>query len=238
MQFPTPHSASGARQSLSAKSSSSGSSSPESSKRSEEASLPLNRFITFSCLAIIGCIADLWTKHTVFAWRQLPPRWRGEDPTGIEREIYPIIDGYLGIETALNQGALFGMGQGKVWLFALLSFVAIAGIVYWLFAAKAARDLFLTIALGIIMGGILGNLYDRLGLWGGTAPNGDTIYAVRDWILISYGGAEIPWLGKDWPNFNIADSLLVCGAGLLIWHSFAKPPGDAKPTKSESAGKN
>jgi signal peptidase II len=37
--------------------------------------------------------------------------------------------------------------------------------------------------------------------------------AVRDWILLRYGAFT-------WPNFNIADSLLVCGAGLLLWHSF------------------
>ena len=118
-----------------------------------------------------------------------------------------------------------------MWLFALLSFVAIAGIVYWLFVAKAARDRLLTMTLGIIMGGILGNLYDRLGLWGGVAPDGETIYAVRDWILISYGGLEFPLLGKDWPNFNIADSLLVCGAGMLIWHSFAKPESKSKTAR-------
>ena len=183
--------------------------------------VPISRYVTFFSLAAVGCIADLWTKHAMFAWRGLPPRWRGERPS--EREIYWIIDGYCGIETALNQGALFGMGQGKVWLFALLSFVAIAGITYWLFVAKAARDRFLNLTLGLIMGGILGNLYDRLGLWGGVGPDGETIYAVRDWILCSYGGLEFPVLGRDWPNFNIADSLLVCGAGMLIWQSFGKP---------------
>ena len=199
----------------------------ETERGKPDQAIPPTRYATFILLAATGCIVDLLTKHAMSSWRGLPPRWRGEVPQG--REIYWIWEGFLGIETALNQGALFGMGQGKVWLFALLSFVAIGGIVYWLFPAKAARDRFLTIALGIIMGGILGNLYDRLGLWGGVAPDGETIYAVRDWILISYGGLEVPWLGKDWPNFNIADSLLVCGAGMLIWHSFTKPDEPKKP---------
>ena len=67
------------------------------------------------------------------------------------------------------------------------------------------------VSLGMVMAGILGNLYDRLGLsndsWygpGNTAPG--AVHAVRDWIL---------WQASDnwrWPNFNIADSLLVCGA--------------------------
>ena len=183
-----------------------------------------------------GCGVDLWTKSAIFAWRELPPSWRDDGGAAAHpiisqyshwqknsREVYPLVDGYFGIETALNQGALFGMGQGKVWLFALLSFLAIGGIIYWLFIAKAARDGFLNFALGLIMGGILGNLYDRLGLWGGVGPDGQTIYAVRDWILVSYGGLKFPYLGRDWPNFNIADSLLVCGAALLIWHSFKQP---------------
>lgn len=195
---------------------------------------PARRIVVFALLAIVGCGVDLWTKHAMFAWRGLPPIWRGEVPT--QREIYPIVEGFLGIETALNQGALFGMGQGKVWLFATLSFLAIGGIIYWLFIAKAAKDQFLNFALGIIMGGILGNLYDRLGLWGGVGPDGNTIYAVRDWILISYGGLEFPYLGRDWPNFNIADSLLVCGAGLLIWHSFRQPSPEPEASQPPQIG--
>ena len=69
----------------------------------------------------------------------------------------------------------------------------------------------------MVTGGILGNLYDRLGLWSTAA---DRVHAVRDWILISYGGYDLPVLGHSWPNFNIADSLLVCGAGMLFWHAF------------------
>ena len=227
----TPPTASAARPNLS---SDSPSKSPQqhTAEKTSGSALPVSRYVTFFTLAAVGCLIDLATKHVVFAWRGLPPRWRGEIPQS--REIHWLLEGFFGIETALNEGALFGMGQGKVWLFALLSFVAIGGIIYWLFAAKAARDAFLTVALGIIMGGILGNLYDRLGLWNGTGPDGQTIYAVRDWILISYGGLEFPKLGKDWPNFNIADSLLVCGAGMLIWHSFAKS-GDRSGTKTDTA---
>ena len=151
----TPHTASAARPNSS---SDNAYESPNEHSRATkfDSTLPISRYVTFFSLAAIGCLIDLWTKHAVFAWRGLPPRWRGEISRA--REIHWLVDGFAGIETALNQGALFGMGQGKVWLFALLSFVAIAGIIYWLFAAKAARDRFLTVALGIIMGGILGHL--------------------------------------------------------------------------------
>ena len=196
-------------------------------------SVPVNRYLIFGSLALVGCFVDLWTKQVMFAWRGLPPPWR---QTSTPHAPWWIWENILGIETQLNQGALFGMGQGKVWLFATLSFIAAGGITYWLFGAKAARDLFLTIALGLIMGGILGNLWDRLGLW--TSPNGQTIYAVRDWILIAYGGADLPILGTRWPNFNIADSLLVCGAGMLIWHSFRSPTGDPDTPEDTEKKKN
>ncbi len=72
-------------------------------------------------------------------------------------------------------------------VFALLSVGAVAGILWWLFWAGAARQWILTAALGSITGGVLGNLYDRLGLpglrWNFANPlhhAGQPVYAVRD----------------------------------------------------------
>ena len=123
---------------------------------------------------------------------------------------------YVGIETAMNRGALFGMGPGYGWVFAALSIVAAIGIVLWLFWYGAARDMLLTITLGLVTGGIGGNLYDRLGLWQNPGVPGEWHNEVRDWILFRYGEFT-------WPNFNIADSLLVCGAILLLWHGLRHP---------------
>lgn len=167
-----------------------------------------SRYAWYFGLAVVGCCADLATKSTVFD--------RMGAPTGREN-IHWLIEGYVGIETALNQGALFGLGHGMVWLFAVMSFLALGGIGFWLVMRGAIDDWLLTLTLGIVTGGILGNLYDRLGLW-----SNFQIHAVRDWIRLSYAYDEYVW-----PNFNIADSLLVCGAGLLIWHSFRHP--DAAP---------
>lgn len=166
--------------------------------------LPANRYVTFFAIAILGAVADLWTKQAVFAARGLPgvkpPHW--------------IIDGYIGIETAVNIGAVFGIGAGKGQLFAAISVVAAIAIFFWLFVKRAAHQWLLTIALGCVMGGIIGNLYDRLGLW--WQPGMDLRWqsGVRDWILFQASDT------LKWPNFNIADSLLVCGAGMLIYRSF------------------
>jgi signal peptidase II len=76
------------------------------------------------------------------------------------------------------------------------------------------------------MGGIGGNLYDRLGLWQNPENPGEWRNEVRDWILLRY--QEFTW-----PNFNVADSLLVCGAFLLVWHGlFHQPPHSEKSPSS------
>jgi signal peptidase II len=163
--------------------------------------VPRSRYLVFFSLAILGCAADLCTKSWVF-------RWRGMPRPGNEWWIWP---DYVGIETALNPGALFGMGGQFTQVFSLLSIVAAIGIAVWLFPMKAAREWPLTIALGAVMGGILGNLYDRLGLWEVPGAPDERILQVRDWILLRYGE-------HTWPNFNIADCLLVGGSILLVWH--------------------
>jgi len=91
-----------------------------------------------------------------------------------------------------------------------LSFVALAGILAWM-VHSAWKSRLLSITLAMISAGILGNLYDRLGLHG--LCEDEPIYAVRDWILVMIGSYH-------WPNFNIADCLLVCGTILIILYTF------------------
>ncbi len=176
----------------------------------------LQRGVVFGALTILGTAIDLWTKEQTFRIKGLPgeqtPTWWVENLWG----------GYAGVETAINQGALFGLGQGYGWLFALVSIVAIAGMILWLFVGKACESLWLTITMGLIAGGILGNLYDRLNMHGLPGPFAG---GVRDWVLLRYRtGAD----EYTWPNFNIADALLVAGAILLGIYSFLYPTDDGK----------
>ncbi|QDU98637.1 signal peptidase II [Lignipirellula cremea] len=186
--------------------------------RASSPAVPRNRYVVFFSLAIVGCAIDLLTKHWVFRALGMPG----------QTEVYWLIEGYFGFQTATNPGALFGMGGAAQlsWLFALLSVVAALAIPYWLFYHGAASDLVLTIALGSVMGGVFGNLYDRLGLWSAPGAEGARICEVRDWILCCYGS-------YTWPNFNIADCLLVCGAALLMWRAFftTTPEREAPPSK-------
>jgi len=168
-----------------------------------------SRCLLFFAIAVAGCSADLSTKTWIFdRLGMLNGRtwWMWEDR--------------IGLQTSLNEGALFGMGQGGWPVFVALSVLACTGILIWFFRGGAVNSLLITIALGCITAGILGNLYDRLGLHGlkwppGYAPHraGDLVHAVRDWIRVMI-------FGHTWPNFNVADSLLVSGAILLIWHAW------------------
>ena len=105
------------------------------------------------CRRSLGCAADLATKAWFFSWPELRAG-----------EIYWLWPGHVGIQLSWNEGALFGIGQGKVWLFAALSIAAAIAIPVWLFRFARPRDAWLTFALGCVMAGVLGNLYDRLGL--------------------------------------------------------------------------
>jgi signal peptidase II len=188
-------------------------------------SVPASRYAVFFSIVVVGCAIDLATKSWIFSRLGMPgtrPQW-------------VIWRGVFSLTTSLNEGALFGLGQGWTSGFAALSVVAAVAIVAWLFWARAAHNWPLTVALALIVAGIFGNLYDRLGLPGlnwnlemqpGRA--GMPVYAVRDWLLFT-----VPVIHREWPVFNIADSMLVVGACLLflhLWTSQGTTAPDPKPT--------
>ncbi len=172
----------------------------------------------FVTLALVGFGVDLATKHWAFEQLRFP---------GTSEERIPIVGEYLVLETSINEGALFGMGQGKQMVFATLSCIAVVGIIVWLFYGQAVNDLLLTTALGSITGGILGNLWDRVGMPNLTWPYGphvgQTVYGVRDWIHFQVKDVF------DFPVFNIADSLLVVGVAFLMWQTLRSGPTDPLP---------
>ncbi len=178
--------------------------------------VPYSRPFVFFMIAALGLAADLTSKSWIFNRLGMP----GGD-------VLWFWEPYVGLQTSLNAGALFGMGQGKVWIFATASCIALLGITYWLFILGAARDWLLNFSLAVVMGGVLGNLYDRLGLW--TVPGAPQLrlHAVRDWILFQCP----PWV---WPNFNIADSLLVSGGAMLVWHALTHTSPIKQPAPEPS----
>ncbi len=170
--------------------------------------------------------ADLLSKAIAFERLGMP----GMQPGAV------VIPDMLWWETSLNEGALFGLGQGMGWLFISVSIAALIGITITVSRLQLPGDGLLVVALALISSGILGNLYDRLGLpslsWHAPlARQGQPVYAVRDFIHFRLQGVI------DWPIFNLADSFLVVGAGLLLLLSFLPAGGqqDSGNTQPEAA---
>ncbi len=173
------------------------------------------RLLLFLGIAIAGCLLDLLTKQMMFDWLKLPVH--------PDSRIYWVVEDFFGFQTAVNQGALFGLGQGFTTVFRLVSVLATGLIVVWM-CRGASENLLLTIALALITAGILGNLYDRFGFWHEDNIADYYRHGVRDWILFRFGS-------YTWPNFNLADSFLVCGAGMLVFEAVFRP---AQPATDEA----
>src|SRR4029079_1491050 len=107
----------------------------------------------------------------------------------------------------VNHGALFGLGNDHKGdanrVFTGISLVAALAILIWATRGSTTRDRWLSAALGLILGGTVGNLFDRL-VFGG----------VRDFLY---------FYRVEWPVFNIADCALVCGAILLLIQALFVP---------------
>lgn len=183
------------------------------------------RSLLFAGLAAAGAGLDLWTKELVFR--------NYYDPGSDHQSPVWLIDGVLGFQTSFNPGALFGMGPGYSSVFAAVAVVFFLLIAGWVLFADGWRDLFLTATLGLISGGILGNLHDRLGLgMQGGFPE-SARYSVRDWILFRLEGVP---MFDPWPNFNLADSCLVVGAGLILIQAIVAGNRQSSPVAGTRAG--
>ena len=163
-------------------------------------------------LAVAAAVIDLVSKAVLFARLGMP----GEQAPIV------LVPGMLTFETNLNEGALFGMGM----VFAAVSCAAIAGILWMVSRRETRDDRWLLTALALITGGIIGNLWDRLGIpalrWHAPPERlGTPVLAVRDWIHFKLDGVI------DWPIFNLADTWLVIGAGVLLLVTWRSPPAPA-----------
>jgi lipoprotein signal peptidase len=180
--------------------------------------------VLFWVLALAGLAADQATKYGVFAWLAEVPlntyvifADREHRGFALVAQFEMTADGHK--VPHVNHGALFGFlrdyqSAANVG-FAVISLLAAAAILYWSTQHTTARDLTLCAALGLILAGTLGNLYDRL-----------VFNGVRDFLHWNYL--------FDWPVFNVADCCLVCGAILLLFQAFGSKPA-AEPAKAQLA---
>ncbi|WP_067830375.1 signal peptidase II [Nocardia inohanensis] len=135
-------------------------------------------------LAALVLGLDLLTKTIVVA--QLKPG----------QPIYLIGD-FVRLSLVRNPGAAFSMATGMTWLLTLIAAAVVVGVIR---IGRTLRSVPWAIGLGMVLGGALGNLIDRLF----RAP-GPLQGHVVDFVAVGW-----------WPVFNVADSAIVCGAILLV----------------------
>jgi lipoprotein signal peptidase len=166
------------------------------------------RWCIFFLVAVTGAASDLITKHLT---ETVTPK--------------DVIAGVMGLKPVLNKGIIWGMFQQGSVLFLIIPALAVPLIILMfkhirLFTGEESSDrsapafqgrlhILLTVAFGLILAGAMGNLYDRIVYQG-----------VRDFIdfyIIS------------WPIFNLADTYITIGAGLIVISLFLQPKKAVPP---------
>jgi signal peptidase II len=157
-------------------------------------------------------LVDQWTK------------WLIRENLRIYWDSIEVIPGLFNIVHVRNTGAAFGIGarSESALVPVLLNFGAIAVFIFVLIYAfrAATTDRVLQTGLHLILGGAIGNLIDRF-----------TLGSVVDFldVFITVGGVE-----RHWPAFNVADSAICIGIGLLFLDMWRRPP-EAAPEKKTVA---
>lgn len=150
----------------------------------------MKRYLVLSAIVIA---LDLYTKHLILGAFSY-----GEHLT---------VTSFFELVRYHNEGAAFsflaGAGGWQRFFFSAIALIASA-IILNLLRKHHAQKLF-CFALALVLGGALGNLYDRV-----------TLGYVVDFLFFHYHQYY-------WPAFNVADSAISCGVVLLLWDNFRKP---------------
>lgn len=167
----------------------------------------------------VGLATDLWLKRWSFQNVAARPveyhRSNGAPDLMIPpHEPVQVVPRVLNLHLVKNDGAVFGIGANQRMFFIVFTIAALAGAVAVFARWTDDRSPLAHVALGLIMGGGFGNLYDRLQLG-----------FVRDFLHM-LPGWKLPF-GLRWPGgsdevfpwvFNAADVMLLAGMATLMWH--------------------
>lgn len=152
------------------------------------------RLLPMSILGIVIIFLDQVTKLLVVKFMELG-------------ESIPLIDGFLYLTSHRNEGAAWGMLQGRMWLFYIITVFVIVVLVMF-YKREARTSLLLQTSLVLLMAGAIGNFIDRL-----------FFQKVVDFV-------DTVIFGYDFPIFNVADASLTVGVILMMIQIFFFDKGD------------
>ncbi len=133
-----------------------------------------------------------------------------------DQPIY-LVDGFFRLALIRNPGAAFGLLEGAGSILALLAIAAAAIILMVIRKVERPVD---GLALGLVLGGAVGNLIDRI-----VRDNGLLDGRVVDFLDFSF-----------FPAFNLADTAITLGAALALWEALSARSAPASPTGSTESG--
>ncbi len=116
-------------------------------------------------------------------------------------EQIPVIGNFFLITSHRNRGAAFGILENQRWFFIIVTTIVVIGIIWYLQKVMKTNNKLLPLALSLVLGGAIGNFIDRI-------LTGEVV----DFLQFNFGSYEFP-------IFNVADSCIVIGVGLIILDS-------------------
>jgi signal peptidase II len=144
-------------------------------------------------LALLVIVLDQLTK-----WLVLAPFDLANNPTAVTS--------FFNLVLVWNRGVSFGMfnnaGAAGPWILTGLAVLVVCGLLYWL---RQAVGWVTVTGLGLVIGGALGNVIDRI-----------RFGAVVDFL-------DFHMAGYHWPAFNVADAAICVGAGMLLLDGLLSP---------------
>ena len=155
----------------------------------------------FYGLAAVVIALDQWTKWLIVKNMEL-----GERIT--------LLDPYLGLLSHRNRGAAWGMLQGQLGFFAVITIVVIIGIIYYFHKEAKGKPMFQA-GLMLLLGGAIGNFIDRL--WRNE--------------VVDFVDVLIPIINYDFPIFNVADAALTIGVVIIILFILKEERAEKKKVK-------
>lgn len=147
-----------------------------------------NTGLRFLWISVVTIAADLWSKYAVIG----------------NMDLYESIQitGFFNLTYVHNYGAAFSFlhnaGGWQRWFFTVIA-VVVCGIILWWLKQTPKQQRLLPIAFSFILGGAIGNVYDRI---------------MHGYVIDFLDFYVSNW---HWPAFNLADSAIFLGASLLIW---------------------
>jgi signal peptidase II len=162
-------------------------------------------------VAVLLIVLDQLSKHWITTYFT----------TGVPKAPIALVGNILQLEYDSNKGVAFSLLWGSTLLFVFIALaLVVIGVIYW--RTRDTGSLALKLSFGLILGGAVGNLSDRV---------------VKGYVT-DFIHFQIPAIHFDFAVFNVADSGICIGVALLaflLWRSDAQPETDTPPAKRAEA---